>query len=731
MNLRASVALGLVIAVGGVFFQVHDHAFVNYDDLMYLSKLQAELNAGSIWLAFTRPFQVNWIPLTWISMLADHALYGDEPAGYLLTNAALHALAAVLLFLAFERMTGAVWPSAFVAAVFAIHPLHVESVAWMSERKDVLSGVFFSFTLLAYARWAERPTAWRYALVALGLALGLLAKPSVVTLPCVLLLLDYWPLERLRADPARRLPDAARLGRALLEKLPLFALVAGVSAATLVAQRASPAFAASEAIYPFGVRLANALHSYIVYVWQSVWPSGLAVFYPHPGDGIPAGWTAAAAAALAAVTLAVARAAAARPYLAVGWLWYLGTLVPMIGLVQVGGQAHADRYMYLPLIGLALLLAFGGADLLGRRRAGRIALAIAGSAALVGLAAVAFLQVRHWRDTTSLFERAVAVTEANAFAHSSLGGAYQKTGRLEEAEVHLAEAVRLSPEWAVPRLRLGNVYAALQRWQDALAHYERGLASQPGNAGARLDLAQALIRLRRYDEASAELERAAQQSDGLAPTRRFSLHEALARTSWERGRPGDAIRHHRRALEIWLDHPGPETDIGLILARSARFDEALPHLRRAIAHWRPESSEAYAARGAEAAATGLPRHAVRFYREALRLRPDLPLAADHLAWILATTPDAEIRDPDAAIRLAQTALSERSSNAILLDTLAAGYAAGDRFPEAVRTAEKAARDLPDGIFAAQVRARLASYRAGTPYVERRAGAGEPMTTPDL
>ena len=250
--------LGLLAGIVGVYFQVVDHDFVNYDDLMYLARLQSELGAESIWRAFTRPFQVNWIPLTWISLLVDHALYGDEPAGYLLTNVALHALAAVLLYLAFARMTGAVWPSAFVAAVFAVHPLHVESVAWMSERKDVLSGVFFAFTLLAYARWAERRTAGRYALVALGLALGLLAKPTVVTLPCVLLLLDYWPLARLRTDPARRLPDAARFGRALLEKLPFFAAAAAVAAVTVVAQR-PPELAAFQDVYPFGARLANAL----------------------------------------------------------------------------------------------------------------------------------------------------------------------------------------------------------------------------------------------------------------------------------------------------------------------------------------------------------------------------------------------------------------------------------------------------------------------------------------
>jgi tetratricopeptide (TPR) repeat protein len=710
MHLRISIALGLVAAVVGVFFQVTDHDFVSYDDQMYLARLQTELGAESIWRAFTAPFQVNWIPLTWISLLVDHALYGDEPAGYLLTNVALHALAAVLLFLAFARMTGAVWPSAFVAAVFAIHPLHVESVAWMSERKDVLSGVFFAFT--------------RYALVALGLALGLLAKPSVVTLPCVLLLLDYWPLGRLRADPARRLPDAARVGRALFEKLPFFAAAAAVAAVTLVAQRSPELLAlpSNVEVYPFGARLANALHSYVVYVRQSLWPSGLVIFYPHPGDAIPAWSTAAAALSLAAVTAAVARAAAARPYLAVGWLWYLGTLVPMIGLVQVGAQARADRYMYLPLIGLAILPAFGAADLLGRRRGGRIALAVAGSAALAALAAVAFLQVRYWRDTVTLLGRAVAVSEGNAWAHAHLGGAYQKLRRPEEAEAHLVEAALLRPTWAMPRLQLADLFAEQQRFEEAVPQYQRGLTGQPGNARVRLNLAQSLIRLKRHDEALAELERVGQQRDGLDPVERFSLHQGLARTLWEGGRPGDAIHHYERALEVRPNHPIPNTNLGLLLVRTARFDEARPHLERALARWSPGSSEAFAARAAWAAAAGRLEEAVRHYRASLRRRPDHPFAADHLAWILATAPDAERRDPDAAIQLAETALDQGSTHPIRLDTLAAGYAAAGRFPEAVRVAEAAARNIADGILAEQIRARLALYRAGTPYVERRVPA---------
>jgi len=422
------------------------------------------------------------------------------------------------------------------------------------------------------------------------------------------------------------------------------------------------------------------------------------------------------------VTAAVARAAAARPYLVVGWLWYLGTLVPMIGLVQVGAQARADRYMYLPLIGLAILPAFGGADLLGRRRGGRIALAVAGSAALAAFTAVAFLQVRYWRDTLTLFGRAVAVTEDNAWAHAHLGGTYQKLRRPKEAEAHLAQAVLLRPNWSMPRLQLADLFAEQQRWEDAVPYYQRGLVGQPRNTRARLNLGQTLIRLKRYEEALAELERVEQQRDELSSVLRFSLHQGLARTVWEGGRPSDAIHHYQRALEIRPNHPGPNTNLGLLLVRTSRFEEARPYLERAVPRWPPGFSEAFAARAALAAAADRPEQAVRHYRESLRRRPDHPFAADHLAWILATAPDAERRDPGAAIRLAETALGEGSTHPIRLDTLAASYAAAGRFPEAVRAAEAAARNIADGILAEQIRARLALYRAGTPYVERRVPA---------
>lgn len=557
MKWHLAIAFGLVAGIFGVYFQVVDHEFVNYDDLMYLSRLQFELDSESIRRAFTEPFQVNWIPLTWISMLIDHSLYGDDPTGYLLTNVALHAVAAVLLYAAFARMTKAIWPSAFVAAVFAIHPLHVESVAWMSARKDVLSGVSFAFTLLTYARYAERPTPLRYALVAIGVLFALMSKPSVVTLPFVLLLLDYWPLGRLRADPARRLPDAMLLRRAVLEKLPLFVAVAAVATATLLAQR-SAEIGVSDDLFSLGTRIANGFVSYAAYVRQGFWPSGLAAFYPHPGETISSAHAAGAALLLAVVTAFAMRLANTRPYLAAGWFWFLGMLIPMIGFVQVGIQARADRYMYLPLIGLTLAVAFAAAQGLAHRRVGRAVFAVAAGVVVLALGAVGFVQVGYWRDTTALFERAIAVTENNAFAHSSLGAAYQDSKRFEDAELQLEKAVSLRPDWAVPRIRLADLLAEQQRWEEAVPHYQRGIEDQPGNAHLRINLGQILIRLQRYGEARVELERGEKQWDQLDPVERYSLHQGLARADWEEGYFGSAIRHYQSAVQLRPNHPGRE-----------------------------------------------------------------------------------------------------------------------------------------------------------------------------
>jgi tetratricopeptide (TPR) repeat protein len=617
---RAAISALLVVLTASVYLQVRGHEFVNYDDPTYITlnpNLDPGLGAASLIRAFTEPYEKNWIPLTWISLQIDHALYGKEPAGYLLTNVGLHALSAVLLFLLLCRLTGASGRSAFVAAVFAVHPLHVESVAWASERKDVLSGLFWMLTLWAYVVYTERERSLlRYLGVALCLVLGLLAKPMAVTLPFVLLLVDHWPLGRLRDEDGAL--DRTRVRRALLEKVPLLALVAGVAAVTFLVQRATGATSYGDLV-PVETRIMNALASVIIYLRQSVWPGGLAVFYPHPMESLGAGRALATAVALVGVTAALLREGMRRPYLSVGWLWFLGTLVPVIGIVQVGAQAHADRYMYLPQIGLSIAVAWGVVEAVGTVAKGGAkewALRGVGATIVAALAIVAWLQVQQWRDSASLFERAVAVTEGNFVALHYLGIDRQREGRDAEAQQLFEAAVALRPPWIPPYLSLAGLQAQTGDLDGAIRHYRASLVLDPESLPGHLGLGTSLVRKGRYDLARVPLERA--QSLGA---RTPQLHAALALVATQQERPADAVRHYRAALEV-------DPEFGPVL--------------------------------------------------------------NNLAWLLATTPVASLRDAAAALDLAQRAVrASPQPDPGVLDTLAAAYAASGRFEEAVRSEERA------------------------------------------
>jgi len=716
-----------VAAAFAVYAPVRDHEFVNYDDDLYIvenQNLRAPLGLESVRRAFASPYETNWIPLTWLSLHVDYALYGTEPAGYHLTNVGLHALSTVLLFFALSRMTRATWPSAFVAAVFALHPLHVESIAWASERKDTLSGLFWMLALLAYGEYARRPgSRRRYALVLLCLALGLLAKPVAVTLPFALLLLDYWPLSRLRANATDALPDGPRLRRAVVEKLPMLLLVAAVSVVTYLVQLETGAMS-RDAMLPFRFRLVNAVDSYAIYLAKSFWPTDLAVFYPHPLREVSALQTGVWALGLTAFTAAAARVAATRPYLIVGWLWYLGTLVPMIGLVQVGMQARADRYMYVPLIGLSILLAWGAADVFGRRRAGRRVLAMAGCGAVVALAFVAWRQISHWRDTIALYERAVAVTERNFLAHQGLASGYLAAGRLEEAKLHYAEAGRLKPGWLAPTIGLGDVLLKEGDVAQAIEHYRSVLRVDPDHARALEQLGAAWLEAGKPAKAAGALRRAlrsAPREPGAPHARTASLHGLLAQALSERGEWAESIEHYRKALESRPDFAAAHANLGFALMQIGRFREARSHLEQALSIGL-ESEEVHVALATLALRRREPEPAVRHFRDALRLNPDHPSAANNLAWLLATSGSDRVRDPAESIRIAEAMLvTAGGSNPAVLDTIAAAYAAAGRFEAAVRTATDAARlarEAGDGALAEEIEGRLALYRSGRPYVDR-------------
>jgi tetratricopeptide (TPR) repeat protein len=538
----------LVSLTLAVFFPILSHGFVSYDDfedVVWHPQVRPGLTLESVGAAFSTPYRSTWHPLTVISLQIDREIWGEGAGGYHLTNLLLHQTSVLLLFFALSRMTGSAWRSAFVAGVFAIHPLHVESVAWAVERKDVLSGLFWMLTLYAYAGYAERPGPARYLGVLLGLALGLLAKPMLVTLPLVLLLLDYWPLRRLRRWASPTAANSRFLGRPVLEKLPMLALVAAVCAITVAAQRAGGSMGLLPGL-TLPLRLANAVHAYGAYLANSLWPAGLAVFYPHPISALPMGEVAASGLVLAVVSAAVVLRARAQPAGLVGWLWYLGTLVPVIGIVQVGLQARADRYMYLPLIGLSILVAWVSADLLGRRRIGRLALGVAGTAALGALAICAATQVSHWRSSVALFEHALAVTEGNHVAHAHLAGAMLKQGRIDRAEFHAREAVRLGPGFVGNQMALAKVSERRGDLDGLIRSYRAMLEIDPDLDGVETihhELGFALIRVGHYAAARPHLERVLASNPELP-----HVIVGLALVAEKAGRREAAVRRYQEAL---------------------------------------------------------------------------------------------------------------------------------------------------------------------------------------
>ncbi len=485
-GLWAGAAL-LATATFLLYSRVAGHQFLYYDDDQYVTAnpwvRQGLSWAGARW-AVTALAAANWHPLTWLSHMADVELFGLNPSAHHLMNAGLHAGNAALLFAVLVRMTGARWRSGLVAALFAVHPLHVESVAWVSERKDVLS-TFFGFLMLwVYAWHAKRPRAARLAAVSLCFALSLLAKPMWVTAPFLLLLLDVWPLRRLEGAPVT-FRGASRL---IGEKLPLFALSGLSCAATLIAQKRGGALIPIEAV-GFAPRLANALVSYARYLGKTVWPTSLAALYPYPRGGVSPWQAGGAAALLALLTLLALSRARERPWLAVGWLWFMGTLVPVIGLVQVGSQAMADRYTYLPLVGLFLALAWEAGELAARPPGVfRTAVPLGVAAVLIALSAVTWRQLGYWADQETLFRHALAVTEPNGRAHLILSQALAERSAFGEALVHAEEAARLDPLNPRAFKNLGFILYRLGRVDQAIGEFQRAIALQPDYAEAHGNL---------------------------------------------------------------------------------------------------------------------------------------------------------------------------------------------------------------------------------------------------
>jgi predicted negative regulator of RcsB-dependent stress response len=527
--------LGLVLATAAVYWPVRHFGFVNYDDQSYVYEnphVQRGLSLEGIAWSFSTDSEANWHPLTWLSHMLDCQLFGLNAGGHHLVNLLFHLVSTLLLFHILSRMTAAPWRSAFVAALFALHPLHVESVAWIAERKDVLSALFWMLTMWAYVRYAETLHASRsslgvwYGLSLFFFTLGLMAKPMLVTLPFVLLLLDYWPLGRTRwTDSVTGEKEKVTLGRLLLEKLPFFALTIVSCGLTLWAQRAGGAVESVEHL-PISGRIANALVSYARYLGKAFWPDGLAVFYPF--EKLPLEGIMGAGAILLGVSIWAVWNVRRKPPFVVGWLWYLGTLVPVIGLVQVGSQAMADRYSYLPLIGVFIMMAWSLPNSVMERPRLRLLVAVAAVVLLSICAVLSRRQLSYWQNSITLFEHALAVTGPNDVAHLNLGNAFLTTGRIPDAIAHYEQALRVKP--AEAHGNIGSALMRLGRVQEAIGHFEQALLAKPDYAEAHYNLGLALAQLGNLSEAIKHWEQALQIKPDYA-----EAHYNLGGALWQTG----------------------------------------------------------------------------------------------------------------------------------------------------------------------------------------------------
>lgn len=613
-----------------------DGDFIAFDDTVYVSQndiVQRGLTGDGVAWAFTSFHASNYHPLTWLSHMLDVEIWGLDASGHHLTNVLLHLASTLLLLWLLLRLTAAWWPSTMVALLFALHPTHVESVAWVAERKDVLSTLFWMLTLLAYVRWTEKPGAGRYALLVIAFVLGLLAKPMLVTLPFVLLLLDLWPLRRLRFG---RWTESKQLLSRVLEKGPLFALTVISSVVTVLAQQTGGAVVAVDRVGP-GERIANAAVTYVAYLGKLVWPSNLSLFYPHPG--MPPAWQVVGALVLLlAVTVLVLRLRTSKPYLVVGWFWYLGTLVPVIGLVQVGAQAMADRYTYIPFIGLALMLAWGLADLsvswTGPRVEGETGENAAGerslpswlrstgvATALVLTVLLAWLTQRqavHWKNSETIFTHSLTVTEGNYLMHNNLGAELLGQGRFGEAIGYLETALELRPLYTQAHNNLGLVLSKRGEVRRAEQHFRRTLEIDDGFAEAHLNLGNLYASQGRPNEAITEFRAALRANPRLAEANN-NLANALA----SQGRLDEALEAYEGALALRPNYANAHANLANVLVQAGRLEEAEARYRRAL-ELDPRHVEAHVNLATVLADRGDLQGALRYLKEATRLEPQRP-----------------------------------------------------------------------------------------------------------
>lgn len=628
----------LVLVTLGVYWQVPAFEFLEYDDMVYVTDNKHVQNGltleGLIW-ALTSMEMGFWHPITWLSLMVDSEIFGSNPGGYHLTNLLLHIASTVLLFLLLERMTKAQWRGAFVAALFALHPLHVESVAWIAERKDVLSGFFWMLSMWVYVRYTERPDAIRYMTLFFVFILGLMAKPMLVTLPCVFLLMDVWPLGRVRWSGLLKEHSEAvgTMGtvhvsfyRLIGEKLPMLCAAVAVGVVTIVSEDRFGALHSLETI-PLDLRAANVFISYVWYIGKTFLPLNLAAYYTFPSQW-PLWQAVGAFIFLLSIFAIVITLAAKHPYLAFGWFWYVGTLVPVIGIIKVGSYSVADRFTYIPLIGIFIMVAWGAHELLKNVPLREKILSGAGGIIVVALMVFSSLQVQYWRNTTMLFQHALDVTKNNTVMHYFMGNFLFREGNVDQAIRHYREALKIKPDFDDGHDKLGRALSYKGLHAEAIQHYQQAIRINPAKADFHYHLACSLEHLGKMDEASLVYHAALRVNPRYA-----EAHNNLGVIALRRKDIDMAIRHFQDALKINEKYAGAHYNLGSALAQKGFTLEAMHHFEMAL-RIEPNFARAHYALGEILLKKGEYDKAIAHFSEAVRINPEFEEAKYTLSSVL-------------------------------------------------------------------------------------------------
>jgi protein O-mannosyl-transferase len=639
--MKKVICILLSILILAVYWKIQYHEFINYDDGRYITEninVKSGLSKDNLIWAFTQSHSANWHPITWLSHMLDAHFYELDPYGHHLTSLALHIANSLLLFLVLSRMTGAIWKSCFIASLFAFHPINIESVAWVSERKSVLSTLFWLLTMWTYINYTQKKSLTKYIIVFLFFLLGLMSKPMLVTLPFVLLLLDYWPLNRFKTLPSNTFNTSTKaipktnLLNLVFEKIPLLILAAASCTITLAAQKSWGAVVSLETV-PLLSRISNALVSYLKYLEKMMWPKNFSIFYPYPADGFVFWKVLICGLTLTAITFISIKLIRKAPYFLVGWFWYLGTLIPVIGLVQVGQQAMADRYAYVPLIGVFIIIAWGLPDLLKNYLLKKKSLVFLTGIYFSVLMTSCWIQLQHWENSIKIFKHAIKVTDKK---HPSFIAVYNNLGvvlieqmKFEEALVNIKKAVNLQPNYAESHNNLGNALSGLNRFNDANIHYKTAINLKPNYAEAHNNLANSLNKKSNIDQAIIYYKKAIQLKPEYSEAH-FNFGVAL--NKWNRYE--EAIDHLQETIRLEPNFSRAHLALGNIFIKKENFESAIYHLEATI-QIDPHNPIAHNSLGSVLGKQGNFTKAITHFNTSLQVNPFYKEAHQNLGTALA------------------------------------------------------------------------------------------------